>query len=235
MTRYSIQEYCFFISLMLCGCGIPNSLTAQSSIAFLDYDTVIYQRTIEQVYKSWNESEFSGKNQIDTILCLFIVRLDTNLEKNLLNDQALKESMSLYLIHTLKNDGGRKYKSRKKPIHKEYIPIEPNIYDCECEVYDLENLKIATISSNNNFFVFGHSKNSSAYSENLIDRIIGFKDKIVLRPTSKFYGFNFLWRAAIDENGELVWFHINDHKQNYSSTEVYKHHWDHFILSETNR
>src|SRR5690554_6003025 len=95
IITYRIQKahvVYLFMFLLSCSCF------SQSTIGFLKYDQAIYNQTINQVYKSWNESNVSKEHQMDTILCVFLADFDTlNLKRIELNEEALKRNMKFKL------------------------------------------------------------------------------------------------------------------------------------------
>ena len=183
-----------------------NSMRAQKSESILDYDTIVYEKSMERAYDIWKSSKYSKDHTIDTILCAFVLEFDTiELDENNMEGKDLKRLLKLSIG-------------------------EDSLYKCECEVYNLQEKSIANFGVFNDYRIFHRDDYNYWAPEPLIARIRINEDRMMLIPQSNRYTFNFRWRAIIEKNGELSWIKTDNPKITYKSKEVYRKHWDEFII-----
>lgn len=247
MKLQPTRKYLFIAFLAT---GISFSLSAQSSIAFLNYDTAIYKETIDYIYKTWQNNELSANHEIDTILCAFIVGFDTlNLRDVKFNEDEIKKAMHLRIQEPDSDEisSGKKVKYYRWNIRKPFrfwrkmnnnlnlieysrLRIEKPIYKCDCIVFDVNMERLAHFGSFDNFYVFQYYNLDAEWSqETLTLRLMTYKDQAVLIPQSKIHTIFYRWKAVIDKDGELYWYDSKNPSQNYTSEEIYKYHLDNFM------
>lgn len=238
-----------FTNLLLTFATFLMSLSAypQKPLSFLGYDSTIFENTMEIVYEHWNKSDLAEKYEIDTILCYFIVYFDTlNLFRDDINDSILKNNMRIDIYHLneynldynskikynpckrrnylqrLLGLSGLENKKDKGSTRSILVPPDSShiIYECACEIMDKENQIIASLGSMQKFYVF-ENHTGLEFSDYLTLHLLKYKDKLVFRPASTSeYVFNYKWRGAISRNGDLVWYNIDDPKNNYTFREL---------------
>lgn len=196
--------YRFFLVLLLIYLS-NNIATAQSNTSFLECDSIAFQNTITRVYQIWGSSEYSKEQEIDTILCAFILQFDTlNLRRIKLGEELLKKSISFSLD-------------------------ENNSYKCDCEVYNTDLESIATFGTFNDYHVF-HKANYNLWGPEYLKKRILDNGDMVFIPQSKVHTFNFKWRLLLTKNNELKWMNTDNPSQLFYFSELQQSNLEPLIL-----
>lgn len=208
----------FFFFINSTGCG------AQSISGRVDYDSLRYERTIDFVYQIWYKNPISDRLEADTILCA----LYGNIDSILLVESATRETLGKSV--NLKISSVDKYKVNvnfdkiyNAESHESGTVNKKFLYDCECEVLDSNGVRIASLGSMQNFYVFENFRRNNEYSDHLYLRLLKFQNQFVFIPVSKRFIFNFRWRGAITKNGDIVWYDRDFPETDFSYAQMIQH------------
>jgi hypothetical protein len=203
-------------------------LHGQPIVGIVEFEPEVYENTITQIYNVWFNSDASLQHEIDTILCTFIADFDSIDFRKGMNVSTLIQALRLRKATSIVDSQERElciFKKKKTVV----IKID-SLYACNCEIFDIKLKKVATIDSQQGYYIFQRFKDIPFGNDHLKYRLEEMKNLIVLRPSSNVHTFNYKWRIAIDQSGNLVWYHLDRPEENYSSEEVYQKYLDDLIL-----
>lgn len=180
---------------------------------FFDFDPFILNNTQKLVKMKIRQSELLEKNSINKILCEYVAHFDTLNFLTDFDEKSLIKHITIVMDSLLINDDISYY------------------YSCYCSVYDTVSKKIASIDSDQNFYVFPKFPGKFFIQDYLSVRYEDLSDQFVLRPASKRHTFNYDWHLAISNECKIVWFNINEPQISYTTEQIKENHLSEVLIN----